>query len=247
VIEGLTKVKAFYGEGWAKRWERVLAAVSAVSGAEGEALLGAVARTHKDIASDFDWMNAILGRDSLAAVLLFVDLFTEGIFGQGPDHAIDAWHVARELSAYVQKFPQLRVELKNRYEVVCTGPARAMLEHFFGGFGDDNDLLAMIKKYAAEGQSYDFRMDRAVRAVALWDEPVHDGSNSYYTHPASVAHIRKILFDLLGSIPQEVALAKSCLMAIDILRDEHGIAANDTRHPNVLSEIPWPMEAAQAS
>ena len=45
----------------------------------------------------------------------------------------------------------------------------------------------MVKKYAATGQTYDGRMDRAVRAVALRHEPVQDGSNSFYIHPASVA------------------------------------------------------------
>jgi hypothetical protein len=44
VMEGLTKVKAFYGTGWAKRWERVLTAVAAVPGPEGDALLAALAR-----------------------------------------------------------------------------------------------------------------------------------------------------------------------------------------------------------
>jgi hypothetical protein len=58
-----------------------------------------------------------------------------------------------------------------------------------------------------------------------------------------VAHIRKFLFGLLRGTPQETALAESCLIAIDVLRDEHGIAASDTRHPDVLSEIPWPLEA----
>jgi hypothetical protein len=243
VIEGLTKVKAFYGTGWAKRWERVLTAVAQVAGAEGEALLAELARLHIDIASDFEWMKAILGRDSATAVLLYVDLFIEGVFGRGPRVA-DSWHVGRELAAYVQKFPQLKAELKKRYEVVGTGPARTMLEHLFGECGGDDDLFAMIKKYAVTGQAYDGRMDGAVRAVALRHEPVQDGSNSFYIHPASVAHIRKFLFGLLGGAPQEAALAKSCLISIDVLRDENGIAANDTRHPDVLSEIPWPPEAA---
>ena len=244
VIEGLTKVKAFYGEGWAKRWERVLTAVATVPGAEGEALLATLARTHKDIASDFDWMNVILSREAATAVLLFVDLFIEGVFGQGP-YAVDGWHVGRELAPYVQKFPHLNLELKKRYEAVHSGPSRVMLEHFFGEFGDEDDLVAMVKKYAATGQSYDGRMDSAVRAVALWHEPVQDGSNSFYIHPASVAHIRKALFAFLGGTSQEAALAKNCVIAIDVLRDEHGIAANDTRHPDILSETPWPPEAAQ--
>lgn len=241
VIEGLTKVKAFYGTGWAKRWERVLIAVAGVPGAEGEALLAALARAHKDIAGDFEWMRAILSRDSAAAVLLYVDLFIEGVFGRGP-HAVEAWHVGRELAAYVQKFPQLKAELKKRYGGGAA-PAQAMFEHFFGESGDDDALMAMVTKYAATNRNYNGAMDRAVRAVALWHEPVRDGSNSFYIHPTSVAHIRKFLFGLLRGTPQETALAKSCLVAIDVLRDEHGIAVSDTRHPDVLSEIPWPLEA----
>ena len=54
-------------------------------------------------------------------------------------------------------------------------------------------------------------------------------------------------FELLTGRPLEAALAKSCLIAIDVLRDEHGIAATDTRHPDILSERPWPSEAAEPS
>jgi hypothetical protein len=242
VIEGLTKAKAFYGRDWAKRWERVLAAVAGVPGAKGEALLAALARAHKDVAGDFEWMKAVSGRDSDSAVLLYVDLYIEGVFGRGP-HAADGWHVGRELAAHVREFPHLKPELKKRYDAVSIGPARAMLEHLFGEIGGDDDLIAMVKKYAASCQPYDGRMAGAVRAVALREVPAFDGSNSFYIQPASVAQVRKSLFALLGGSPQEAALARSCLTAIDILRDEHGIAANDTRHPDVMSEIPWPPEA----
>jgi hypothetical protein len=243
VIEGLTKVKAFYGAGWVKRWERVLIAVAQVSGAKGDALLAVLARTHKDIAGEHEWMRAVFGRDSAASVLLYIDLFIEGIFGRDP-HAVDAWHVGRQLAAYVQKFPQLKAELKQRYEAIGTGPGRAMLEQCFGESGDEDDLMTMVRKYGATRRTYDGGMARVVRAVALRHEPVQEGSNSFYVHPASVGHIRKFLFGLLGGTPQEAALATSCLIAIDVLRDEYGIAANDTRHPDVLYGIPWPPEAA---
>ncbi len=242
VIDALTKVKAFYGAGWPKRWARVLTSVARLPGTEGEALLARLARAHKDIATDFEWMKAILGRDSAAAVLLYVDLFIEGVFGQGPE-AADVWHGGRELAVYVQKFPQLKAEMKQRYEAIRPGPARTMLEHLFGKLGDDDDLIVMVKKYVASGQPYDDLMDAAVRATSLRNEPVGDGSNSYNIYPASTAPVRKYLFGLLGGSPQEALLAKNCLIATDILRDEYGIAADDTRHPDVLSERPWPSEA----
>jgi hypothetical protein len=50
VLEGLSKVKAFYEGGWRKRWERVLAAVAALPGPNGEALLMTLAKEHADIA-----------------------------------------------------------------------------------------------------------------------------------------------------------------------------------------------------
>jgi hypothetical protein len=243
VLEGLTKVKAFYGSGWAKRWERVLAAAAGVPGATGEALLASLARVHKDIAGDFEWMKAILGRDSPSAVLLYVDLVSEGVLGEGPN-AVGAWHAGRDLAAYVEKFPQVKAELKKRYEALASGPARTMLEYFFGEVGGDDNFIAMVKKYVKTGQAYEGRMAGAVRAIALRQVPVSDGSNAFYTHPAPVGQIRKFLFDLLASSsPQEAALAKRCLIEIDSLRDRHGIAANDTRHPDVMSELPWPTEA----
>ena len=135
-------------------------------------------------------MKAILGRDTASAVHLFIDLTIEGVFGAHP-HGPGAWHVGRELAAYVGKFPELKAELKRRYEsAALTGPARAALEHFFGEAGDEDDLIAMIAKYSANGQPYDSPMAAVVRAVVLGREPVEAGSSSFYIHPASVKRMR---------------------------------------------------------
>ena len=241
VIEGLAKVKAFYQHGWAKRWERVLTAVAIMPGPEGKTLLAKLAREHRDIATEFEWMKDILRRNTASAVLLYVDLFMENVFGHeanGPD----AWHLSTELAQYVAKFPELKAELKKRYET-ASGKGRAMLENLFGKIGDDEDLVAMVRKYAANGQRYDQRMDRAVYAVAVQQIPVSEGSNSYNIHPASVGAVRKTLFGMLDAKSGEAALAKECLSAIDHLRDEHGIAANDPRHPDVMSGKPWPEKS----
>jgi hypothetical protein len=72
---------------------------------------------------------------------------------------------------------------------------------------------------------------------------MNDRSNAFYIHPASAGPIRKLLFNMRSGTAQEAALAARCLVAIDELRDEYGIAANDTRHPDVMSEVPWPTEA----
>lgn len=82
IFEGLVKVKAFYGRDWAKRWERVLTVVAAIPGPLGDGLLLRLAREHRDIADDYTWMQAFLERGAVASVLLYLDLYNEGVFGR---------------------------------------------------------------------------------------------------------------------------------------------------------------------
>lgn len=89
IFEGLVKVKAFYGRDWAKRWERVLTVVAAIPGPLGDGLLLRLAREHRDIADDYTWMQAFLERGAVASVLLYLDLYNEGVFGRGPN-GVDA-------------------------------------------------------------------------------------------------------------------------------------------------------------
>ena len=236
------KVKAFYESGWAKRWERVLSAVAAVPGAEGNALLERLVRAHKDISDDHAWMRTILSRGTAESVLLYVDLFIGRVLGTEP-HGVGAWQAGRQLAAYVDKFPELKPELKKRYETIGNGPGRRMLESFFSEVASQDDLVAMVKKYAANNQGYDGEMARAIRAVAVDEVLIAEGSNAYNIYPAPVGELRKALFDLLSGSSTEAELARWCLIAIDELRDEYGIAADDKRHPDVMSGQPWPPEA----
>ncbi|NYG46514.1 DNA polymerase III delta prime subunit [Bradyrhizobium sp. IAR9] len=242
VIEGLTKVKAFYQSGWAQPWERVLTAVSVVPGPAGDTLLANLARAHRDIATEFDWMRRILRRNTASSALLYVDLFLEGVLGTERE-APDPWSIGRELAQYAEEFSELKTELKRRYET-ASGKGRTMLEHLFGEIGDEADLMTMIEKYAAEGRPYDQRMGQVVYAVTVREVPVSEGSNSYNIYPASVGAVRKTLFSMLDGEASKAALAKQCLSAIDHHRDAYGIAANDPRHPDVMSDKPWPEEAA---
>lgn len=246
VIEGLTKVKTFYGAGHPQFFERVLQAVGAVPGPEGESLLAALAHAHKDIARDYEWMKALLGREIASAVRLYVDLFVRGVFGRGPQ-AVDPWHAARELAPHLPQFPEIIADLRQRYETDGNARCRALFEHLVVEVGGEENLLAMVNSYAKAGRPYDHLMAQAIRAVTLHHQPVSEKSNVYYVVPVSVAGIRNQLFQRLPKTQEEAGLASKCLNEIDSLRDEYGIAAADTRHPDVCSGIPWPLEADQVT
>jgi hypothetical protein len=127
---------------------------------------------------------------------------------------------------------------------MAAGSGRALLEHLFGEIADGDDVIVMVKTYIATDRGYDGELARAVRGATLWHEPVPGGETSFYIRPASVAKLRKFLFGVTGGAAQESALAERCLVEIDQLRDEHGIAAGDPRHPDIRSGRPWPPEAS---
>jgi hypothetical protein len=242
VVEGMGKVKDFYGVGHQKSFDRVVSAVASVPGPAGEDLLAELARAHKDIASDYTWTRAILARDTARAAILCLDLVTDGVFGKGP-HSNDSWHLARQIAPLVRKYPDLEADLRKRYAQMVDGPGRKLIESLFGETGLGDDLIAMVKSYIATRQTYDGQLARALRGATLWHEPVAGSENYYNVRPASVANLRTFLFDLNSGKADGAALALRCLIEIDELRDEHGIAAGDPRHPDIRSERAWPPEA----
>ena len=132
--------------------------------------------------------------------------------------------------------------MKKRYEDLGILPGRAMLEHLFGECGGEDELIAMVRNMPQQAKP----------TMAAWtvlsygrDAARADaGRLQFLLHSAGLggAHtkisVRPAQRYLAGGSARE-----NCLIAIDILRDEYGVAANDTRHPDVLSERPWPIEA----
>ena len=243
VLEEMQKVKQFYGNGHRQHFDRVVSAVANVPGADGDALLAEFVRTHTDIASDYTWTRAILARDTASAATLCFALVTDGVLGKGPN-AADSWHLAQQIAPLVKRYPDLEADLRKRYGRMGNGPGRSLIENLFSETGDGNDVIEMVKSFIVAGQAYNGQLDRALRGATLWHEPVAGSENSFHVRPASVAELRRFLFGLTGEGTQGMALAVRCLVEIDELRDEHGIAAGDPRHPDIHANRPWPLEAA---
>jgi hypothetical protein len=77
----------------------------------------------------------------------------------------------------------------------------------------------------------------AIEDSALRKEPVEGGTGAYEYQPVAIAKLRKDVLAMLNGTPQ--VLAEACLSAIDKLRDEHGSAASEPRHPDIESGRPW--------
>jgi len=239
VIGALDRVKDFYSAGWTKRWERVLNAVTALPGIEGDELLECLARRHGDIADPHDWMRAFIGRNTTATTLTYLDLCAEEVL-----RSADSWHLARGLNAQAKGHPDLKTALKSRYAAAAGGAEQVLLEAYMQEAADAEDVLILLNRYAGANRPCDGGLLATVRAASLWHEPQDDQLGSYAIHPASTGLLRKQLFSLVDDSTHIGILAAACLAAIDDLRDDYGSHEDDPRHPDVRSGRLWPQELA---
>lgn len=70
--------------------------------------------------------------------------------------------------------------------------------------------------------------------------PSETWQNAFELVPEPAAHLRKALFNRTA-LPASAALAKACLIRIDELRDDYGLADGEPRHPDLASGRPWPV------
>jgi len=242
VVEAIAEVNAVLGH--EREMEQVVSALSYLPGEEAERLLGQLARKNKKLASTYHWENAIVRRGTASAALLLIDLASEGVLGNQPG-GVDAWSLSERLTPLVREFPEVKAELSRRYQSGSGGPGDSLIEHIFVKLGDVDCFMALVQGYAWQNKRFDGLLDMAVQDIALRKEPVEGWSGAFEYQPVAIAKLRKDLFAMLNGTPHEAALAEACLSAIDRLRDEHGSAASEPRHPDIESGRPWPLAAAE--
>ncbi|PDT33907.1 hypothetical protein CO671_23100 [Rhizobium sp. M10] len=239
IVPALVDVRAFYGT-YRHSFERVLFAVREVPGQKGDDLLRELARSHPDIANGYDWMKTMFGRGP-SGIMLFLDLFADGAF-EASARDLSPWNIAREFSEVSKKFPVVKAEIRRRY-VGAQGLERKVYEQIFAEIGESDDLMAMVRSYAERSKPFDDTIRRVVHSVGLRHQPIDGSSTHFEIFPISVAGVRAFLFGIATDSTESSALAKHCLVELDELRDEHGFADEDPRHPDIASDLPWPPEA----
>ncbi|WP_306623897.1 MULTISPECIES: NACHT domain-containing protein [Agrobacterium] len=239
IIPALVDVRAFYGT-YRHRFERVLFSVREVPGQKGDELLRELARSHPDIANGYDWMKTMFARGP-SGVTLFLDLFADGAL-EASVGDLSRWNIAREFSEVSKKFPVVKAEIRRRY-MGAQGLERKVYEQIFAEIGESGDLMAIVRSYAELGKPFDDTLRRVVHSVALRHQPIDGSSTHFEIYPSSVAGVRAFLFGIASNLGVGSDLAKHCLVELDELRDEHGFADEDPRHPDIASDLPWPPEA----
>jgi hypothetical protein len=242
-IEGLELVNAALA--YPQRMERLVSVVSGAPGSKAEDVLLQMVRRYPQLANQHDWVQAFVGRATVSAGILLLDLLLDGGLanGHGP---LDSHWIADQLSALAQAHPELKSTVIRRYPTTAARRGMDVIERTIAKLGDPDSLMVIVRAYAANGKGFDNLLKAAIHDAALSREPAAGwAGGAYELRPMALADVRKELFATLAGQPSEAALARACLTEIDKLRDEYGAAEFEPRHPDVESGRPWPLEAGE--
>lgn len=202
-------------------------------------VLEGLAKRNVEMAQWDEWLTTVaaLGTEASAhAVLNSICSSTINPESGGTSH----WQAAGQLTHLIRKFPSMRDEALRRYEKALGKRAEYIVESALIDAGDIATLLKIIPLMADKKKSFDGRVFRAIEKLTIGER----GSTEQSIAP--LVEFRKQLFGMLATKGVLSAFAKSCLDAVEELRDEHGRISDEPRHPDITSGNTWPAEAQES-
>jgi hypothetical protein len=232
-IEAVSKVLPYTHE-----LERVVTALVNSPAVGIEDVILQLIRRFPKLANHHTWAQAVLSQEN-ASVLL--DLVEDGSLN-GPGQA-DSWWLSEQIAERCRVNPEFKAVVVQRYQSSIAGKSRELIELVASKIGNPALFMEMVKNYASSGRPFDGIFNMAIEEMGLAKEPTDSWSSTYNLHPVPLTAVRKELFSMLLASPPEARLAEACLLQIDQLRDDHGQAEFEPRHPDVEAERAWPTAA----
>ncbi|WP_082016411.1 hypothetical protein [Cupriavidus sp. IDO] len=85
-------------------------------------------------------------------------------------------------------------------------------------------------------------LGKAIEHLVVEQRPSSDWVGAYEQISTPAPSLRKHLFEMARtSTGNEASLVSACFVHIDELRDRHGVASGEPRHPDIESGAPWPL------
>jgi hypothetical protein len=117
----------------------------------------------------------------------------------------------------------------------------AILEYAVAETPDEAGVMLLVGSHSANGRAFSGTLESAIENLAVERRPLSDWAGVYEQISAPVQSLRRLLFELSRTATGgEATLALACLVHIDELRDRHGVASGEPRHPDIATGAPWP-------
>jgi hypothetical protein len=207
---------------------------------DAEEVLKELPRKYPAFFREYDWLKALEKRGPAFAARTLLEFLTQGAFSN-KEHGLDAWTLARKLTAGFQVDANFRADVYRAYEEEIDGPGREILEHAISEAADKTVVLVLLRAYAKEGKLFSGSLRAAIRHVAVGEGPSENWVGARVVFSVEASDLRQELFKMINGDVAVSKLAVAALIAIDELRDEYGPAESEPRHPDIESGRPWPI------
>ncbi len=228
------------------RLRPLLSALAFAPSDTAEQVLLGLAKEDARFLTEYDWYAALEKRDTLSSLRMLLELICDGeAKGEGgrPDTGI----FGRRLAAGIKSHPEFRADVYARAASGVALPAMEILEYAVAKTPDEAGVMLLVSCHAATGRAFSGTLASAIENLIVERRPLSDWDGAYKQISTPAPLLRKRLFELSRTATAtDSSLALACLVHIDELRDTHGVASGEPRHPDIASGAPWPTLLVQS-
>lgn len=220
----------------------LLQASEGLGAEEGAQLVFRLAELFPAFLDDHDWLTTLMRLATLdvGTAERLLGMAAKGIFDAAK---WDRGFLVRHFGAILESYPAMR---GRTYQLLEGGLKTAGLQMLASAVAESPDaagvLLLVRVQMAACSPFTDYR---AVERVVTERVPSTLWSGTFEVIPAAAGELRRTLLAMSTDGGPGDAAAQ-CLRIIDAIRDRHGMAEQEPRHPDLASGKPWPLLNAQA-
>jgi hypothetical protein len=220
-----------------ERLEKLMSGLVETPSVGAENALFALAVLEPRLSGYWAWYNAIVKLDSPSAISRLVAMIIDGALEYSNS---DAWRWARDLGSAIERYPEVRRDIYARLRAGGDQSRLGVLAGAVAEAPDDEGLLLLIDMERRWGRRL-FGW-RTIEDVVTAKVPSPDWKGAYDVVPVAAVALRRHLLAMIPDGDPNDAAAFA-LTVIDCIRDEHGHALDEPRHPDLASGRHWPIPA----
>jgi NACHT C-terminal Alpha/Beta 2/NACHT domain len=222
-----------------RTFDRVINGLRYSSSEDAEKTLLALAEAFPELEKNGDWLKAMYDQLTEASHKYFYKILWDpnkakhhAKLGRGPHDPF-----VNIIEKIIKANPEIRKDFIEKFETPMARQLLNVMNSLLQRFKDDDEIIhaSLLLLNNSANMLY------GIEGYVTHREPIDESSNTFTVVPSSATGIRKRLLEMLASDLNRSIAAKHVLAAIDELRDEHGRPENEPRHPDLESDIPWPL------
>jgi len=214
------------------RFRDLLSALAYAPNIQAELDLFKLAEGDPRFYKSYDWLNAVVLRDTASAVTRVLELICSGKV-DGNQQGL----LSESITALVARHSDVYHNLLKRYGQLST-IAKAQIKPLIAKIANEEGLLVLVQNYGEEGLEFDWVLEEMINEIAMGKKTL---SNVYEYYCIDVSGLRKKLFEIVNEDGVAANVAAACLEKIDELRDKYGSVDSEPRHPDIESGHTWPL------